>query len=62
MGATPAITVSGAAAETTKKEMSAVVRVPVLSPGAPGGVSEVLEDMAGEALPRQVQAGTRAKT
>lgn len=36
MGATPAMTVSGAAAETTKKEMSAVVRVPVRSPGAAG--------------------------
>ncbi|MFJ8587142.1 hypothetical protein ACIRD2_21185 [Streptomyces sp. NPDC093595] len=40
MGATPAMTVSGAAAETTKNAMSAVPRVPARSPpgaGAGGG-------------------------
>lgn len=38
MGATPAMTVSGAAAETTKNAMSAVPRVPARRrPGAGGG-------------------------
>jgi hypothetical protein len=46
-GATPAMTVSGAAAETTKKAMSAVPREPERRVAVAGGVRspEVVTDM-----------------